>query len=128
MRRAIDLVPSPNNGITMCQGTFSTMGADVPAQIRAFHERGALHFVHFRDVRVTPERIEETFHDEGQTDMFAAMRVYQELGFAGPLRPDHVPTMEGEDNIAAGYTVLGRLFALGYIKGLAEGAAKSGAG
>jgi D-mannonate dehydratase len=36
--------------------------------------------------------------------------------------------MEGEDNIAAGYTVLGRLFALGYIKGLAEGAAKSGAG
>ena len=125
MRRAIDLAPSPHNGITMCQGTFATMGADIPAEIRSFHERGALHFVHFRDVRGTPEKFVETFHDEGQTDMFAAMRTYHELGFDGPLRPDHVPTMEGEENLAPGYDVLGRLFAIGYIKGLAEGAAKS---
>ena len=125
MRRAIDLAPSPANGITLCQGTFATMGADIPAEIRAFHERDALHFVHFRDVRGTPERFVETFHDEGQTDMFAAMRTYHELGFDGPLRPDHVPTMEGEENLAPGYDVLGRLFAIGYIKGLAEGAAKS---
>ena len=124
MRRAIDLVPSPHNGITMCQGTFATMGADIPAEIRAFAERGALHFVHFRDVRGTPERFVETFHDDGQTDMFAAMRTYHEIGFDGPLRPDHVPTMEGEENLAPGYDVLGRLFAIGYIKGLAEGAAK----
>lgn len=125
MCRAIDLAPSPHNGITMCQGTFATMGADIPAEIRSFHERGALHFVHFRDVRGTPEKFVETFHDEGQTDMFAAMRTYHELGFDGPLRPDHVPTMEGEENLAPGYDVLGRLFAIGYIKGLAEGAAKS---
>jgi mannonate dehydratase len=126
MRRAIELVPSPCNGITMCQGTFATMGADIPAEIRDFAHRGALHFVHFRDVRGTPERFVETFHDDGQTDMFAAMRTYQEVGFGGPLRPDHVPTMEGEENLAPGYDVLGRLFAIGYIKGLAEGAAKSG--
>ena len=67
----------------------------------------------------------ETFHDEGQTDMFAAMRTYQMIGFDGPLRPDHVPTMEGEENLAPGYDVLGRLFAIGYINGLAEGAAKT---
>ncbi|MDP9362693.1 MAG: mannonate dehydratase [Chloroflexota bacterium] len=125
MRRAIDLAPSPRNGITMCQGTFSTMGADVPAEIRAFGERGAIHFVHFRDVRGTPDRFLETFHDEGQTDMFAAMRVYRELGYAGPVRPDHVPTMEGEDNLAPGYNVLGRLFAIGYMKGLAEAVEKT---
>jgi mannonate dehydratase len=53
------------------------------------------------------------------------MRTYQEVGFDGPLRPDHVPTMEGEENLAPGYDVLGRLFAIGYIKGLAEGAAKT---
>jgi mannonate dehydratase len=34
--------------------------------------------------------------------------------------------MEGEENLAPGYDVLGRLFAIGYIKGLAEGAAKLG--
>jgi mannonate dehydratase len=125
MGRAIDLVPSPHNGITMCQGTFATMGADIPAEIRRFAARDALHFVHFRDVRGTPERFVETFHDEGQTDMWAAMRTYRELGFAGPLRPDHVPTMEGEENLAPGYDVLGRLFAVGYIKGLAEAAEKT---
>ena len=54
------------------------------------------------------------------------MQTYQEVGFSGPLRPDHVPTMEGEENLAPGYDVLGRLFAIGYIKGLAEGADKVG--
>jgi mannonate dehydratase len=34
--------------------------------------------------------------------------------------------MEGEENLAPGYDVLGRLFAIGYIKGLAEGAATAG--
>ena len=124
MQRAIDLVPSPNNGITMCQGTFATMGTDVGAEIRRFADRGALHFVHFRDVRGTPDKFVETFHDDGQTDMYEAMRTYAEVGFGGPVRPDHVPTMAGEDNALPGYQTLGRLFALGYIKGLAEAAAK----
>ncbi len=124
MRRAIDLRPSPNNGITLCQGSFATMNADIPAEIRAFAERGAIHFVHFRDVRGTPARFMETFHDDGQTDMFEAMRTYYEVGFRGPVRPDHVPTMEGEENLSPGYDVLGRLFAVGYIKGLAEAVAK----
>ena len=70
----------------------------------------------------------ETFHDEGQTGVFAAMRTDQEIGFDGPLRPDHVPTMEGEENLAPGYDVLGRLFAIGYIKGLTEGAARTAGG
>jgi mannonate dehydratase len=36
------------------------------------------------------------------------------------LRPDHVPTMEGDSNENAGYSSIGRLFAIGYIKGLRE--------
>ena len=76
-------------------------------------------------IRRTPERFLEAVHDEGQTDMFAAMRTYQEIGFDGPLRPDHLPTMEGEGILVPGYDVLGRHFAIGYIKGLAEGAAKT---
>ena len=126
MRRAIDLRPSPHNGITLCQGTFATMNADIPKEIRAFAARDAIHFVHFRDVRGTPARFEETFHDDGQTDMWAAMQAYQEVGYHGPVRPDHVPTMAGEDNSLPGYEVLGRLFAVGYIKGLMEGVDKSG--
>jgi mannonate dehydratase len=124
-QRVIDTVPSPYNGITFCQGNFSAMQADVPAEIRRFGKQGQIHFVHFRDVRGGPAKFEETFHDVGQTDMFATMRAYQEIGFAGPMRPDHVPTMAGEDNSHPGYEVLGRLFAIGYIKGLIEGVEKT---
>lgn len=123
MRRAIALAPSPNNGITFCQGTFATMGADIPTEIRRFGRDGVVHFVHFRDVRGTPDNFVETFHDDGQTDMYAALQAWADVGFAGPLRPDHVPTMAGEDNLAPGYQTLGRLFALGYITGLAEAVA-----
>ncbi len=128
MMRAIDLVPSPNNQVTFCQGSFATMGADIPREIRRFGERGAIGFVHFRDVRGTPARFVETFHDDGQTDMFEAMRTYRDVGFRGVVRPDHVPTMAGEANDAPGYQILGRLFALGYIKGLVEATAKSNGG
>ena len=48
------------------------------------------------------------------------MRALKEVGFDGAIRPDHVPTLEGEDNSIAGYHLLGRLWALGYIKGLLD--------
>ncbi len=122
LQQAIDLVPSEYSGITMCQGTLATAGEDIPATIRRFAKQGKLNFVHFRDVKGTPEKFEETFHDDGKTDMYAAMRTYYEVGFDGPARPDHVPTMEGEDNKNPGYELLGRLFGVGYIKGLMEAA------
>lgn len=124
-QRVIDTVPSPHNGITFCQGNFAAMGADVPREIRRFGEQGAIHFVHFRDVAGTPDKFVETFHDNGQTDMFAAMRAYEQVGFDGPLRPDHVPTLAGEDNTRPGYAVMGRLYAIGYIKGLMEAVDKT---
>lgn len=79
--------------------------------------------MHVRDVRGTPEHFIETFHDEGPTDMFAAMQAYQAVGFDGVMRPDHVPVLAGETG-EAGYTMLGRLFAVGYMRGLIEESAK----
>jgi mannonate dehydratase len=108
------------NGITFCQGNFALMTDDLPAAIHHFGEQGKIAFVHFRDVRGTPERFVECFHDDGPTDMLACMRAYREIGFEGVLRPDHVPTMEGEPNDDPGYEALGRLFAIGYIRGLQE--------
>jgi mannonate dehydratase len=121
-QRVIDMVPSDCNGITFCQGNFALMTDDVPAAIRHFGRQGKIFFVHFRDVRGTPERFVETFHDEGQTDMLACMRAYREIGFEGVLRPDHVPTLEGDSNDDPGYSSIGRLFAIGYIKGLRQAA------
>jgi mannonate dehydratase len=125
LQQAIDLVPSEYSGITLCQGTLATAGEDIPAVIRHFAKRDKLFFVHFRDVRGTPEKFEETFHDDGKTDMLEAMNTYYEVGFQGPARPDHVPTMEGEDNSNPGYELLGRLYGVGYIKGLMRAASQS---
>ena len=66
----------------------------------------------------------ESFHDEGRTDMFEALRAYRDTGYTGPMRVDHVPSMEGEENLNPGYEVLGRLYAIGYVKGLMEGVNK----
>lgn len=115
--RLVELVPSPANAIAFCQGTFSEMGIDIPATIRRLGSHIA--YVHFRDVRGTPESFVETWQDNGQTDMVEAMRAYREVGFDGPMRPDHVPQMAGEEGMP-GYTMLGRLFAYGYIRALIQ--------
>jgi mannonate dehydratase len=120
-QRAMDMIESEANAITFCQANFSLMEGPgrVPDLIRHFGDRIA--FAHFRDVRGTAESFVETFHDEGHTDMFAAMRAYRDIGFDGPIRPDHAPAMEGDPNVRPGYEALGRLFAIGYMKGLLEG-------
>lgn len=119
-QKLIDLVPSPVNGITLCQGNFALMTDDMPAVIRQFGQQGKIFFVHLRDVRGTPEKFQETFHDDGQTDMLACLRAYREVGYEGVCRPDHVPTMAGDSNDQAGYSSIGRLFAIGYLKGLRQ--------
>jgi len=126
-RRMLDIVPSENSGITFCQGNFALMPeiignqTSLPTLIREFG-REKIPFVHFRDVKGTVQRFQETFHDAGQTDLPECMRAYSEIGFTGPMRPDHVPTMAGETNEQPGYETLGRLFALGYIRGLEQAA------
>ena len=117
-QRLIDFVPSPMNTITMCQGNFTLVTEDLPSVIRKFGKK--ISFVHFRDVKGVPTKYEETWHDAGKTDMLACMRAYRDIGFDGVLRPDHVPTVEGDSNEHAGYSSFGRLYAIGYIRGLQQ--------
>jgi mannonate dehydratase len=118
--RAMALSNSPSHGITYCQANFRLMGADLAATARRFAPR--IVFVHFRDVTGTAEDFTETFHDAGPTDMPAMLRLYHELGFRGPIRVDHVPSLAGEEDLPHGYAHLGRLFATGYMKGILDAA------
>lgn len=113
--RLVALAPSDRNAICFCQGSFASMGVDIPSTIRRLGPH--IKYVHCRDVRGTPTDFAETFHDNGPTDMAAAMRAYADVGFQGTLRPDHVPMYIGETG-EPGYTMLGRLFAYGYLRGL----------
>ena len=117
--RVLDAYGSEHNGLTFCQGNFAAMGADIPAAIERFADR--IHFVHFRDIEGDADQFVETWHDDGPTDMLAAMEAYEEhVGDDVPMRPDHVPTMAGEDNANPGYHTNARLFAIGYMRGLRE--------
>ncbi len=127
--RAYALCPSPSNAVTFCQANFTLMGADLIATARHFGSRIA--FIHVRDVEGDKTDFTELFHDQGKTDQFTLMRTYRELGLDVPLRGDHVPEMAGDRLLAPdavpGYSVLGRLFANGYLKALlkSEGALTS---
>jgi len=116
--RALEMYPSKYHGLCFCQGCFAEMEVDIPATIR--HFAGKIHCAHFRDVKGTAERFAEVWPDAGPTNMLAALHAYQEVGFDGPIRPDHVPTMFGETNERPGYEISGRLFGIGYMKGLLE--------
>ena len=79
-------------------------------------------FIHVRDVEGDKTDFTELFHDQGDTDQFALMRTYREIGLDVPVRGDHVPEMAYDRVLTPegtpGYFTLGRLFANGYLKAL----------
>ena len=118
--KALELYPSDYSGITLCQGSFAAMGEDIPAVIRHYGSRRKIFFVHFRDIQGNASCFEETFHDEGMTDMKACIEAYRSVGFDGVVRTDHAPIMAGEQGDNPAYEMLGHIFATGYLKGLLE--------
>lgn len=119
IKKAIyDIHPSEILGVTMCQATFHMMGENVEQVIRDLADK--IYFVHFRNAVGNKLKFRETFHDNGDLDMGKLILLYKELGLNVPVRVDHVPTLVGEDTKVAGYAAMGRLFAIGYLKGLLE--------
>ena len=124
IRHAIyDIVKSDCLGLTMCQANFHIMGENVEQTIKEFADK--IFFIHFRNTTGNIDSFRETFHDNGELDMAKLIKLYVELGIDVPIRVDHVPTMAGEEITNAGYDALGRLFALGYLKGLLEEASEN---
>lgn len=119
VRKAVyDVLPSPNLGVTMCQANYYIMGADLEKTIAEFADK--IFFVHFRNTTGTLKKFRETFHDNGDLDMAKLLRLYRDLKIDVPIRVDHVPTLKGENPQVAGYAAQGRLFAIGYLKGLLQ--------
>lgn len=118
INKAIHIVNSPNLGVTMCQATYLMMGEDLYDVIPRLAEK--IFLVHFRNAVGNKFRFRETFHDNGLIDMADIMKLYKKCGVNVPIRVDHVPLMAGEKQETAGYTALGRLFALGYLKGIMQ--------
>lgn len=119
IKKAIyDIHPSEILGVTMCQACYCMMGENVEQVVRDFGDKNF--FVHFRNATGNKFKFHETFHDNGDLDMAKMILLYKELGLNVPVRVDHVPTLVGENTEVAGYAAMGRLFAIGYLKGLLE--------
>lgn len=117
IKKALAIGRSENLGLTMCQACFHTMGEDLTRVIPEMKDK--IFFVHFRNVTGSCSDFRETFHDNGDIPMGEMIRLYRDCGINVPIRVDHVPTMAGESD-TTGYTALGRLYAIGYLKGLLE--------
>ncbi|MBQ9773667.1 MAG: mannonate dehydratase [Clostridia bacterium] len=119
IRRAVTgIVKSESLGITMCQANYYIMGENLENVIEEFADR--IFMVHFRNTTGVPMHFRETFHDNGDIDMAKLMKVYVKNGVNVPIRVDHVPTMAGEVSTLPGYDAMGRLFAIGYLKGILD--------
>jgi mannonate dehydratase len=118
IEKAVNIVKSPNLGVTMCQATYHMMGEDLYEILPKLVDK--IFFVHFRNAVGNKLNFRETFHDNGEINMPEIMKLYKKLGIDVPIRVDHVPLMAGEKQELAGYTALGRLYAIGYLKGIME--------
>jgi mannonate dehydratase len=114
MKRLMETVPSEANCLNFCQGTLAEMGVDVIEAIRYFGSRGKIQHVHFRNVRGSVPRFDESFIDDGDVDMLQALRTYKEVGYTGTIMPDHWPRVVGDSPL------IGEAHALGYLKALME--------
>ena len=114
--RVFTMVPSERNAMLFCQGCVAEMGEDVPSAIRRIGSLGKIVYVHFRNIRGTPKKFQEVFIDEGDVDMYEAMRAYKEVGFQGPFMMDHTPRFPNPDST----WWAGRAFAVGYMRALIQ--------
>jgi mannonate dehydratase len=124
LRRLTTLVDDPANGVTFCTGSLgSSAENDLPAMIRAVGSRGRLHFMHCRNVRRTGERsFHETAHptEFGSVNMGEVMLALRDVGFEGPMRPDH-GRMIWDEQGRPGYGLYDRALGAMYLQGLWEG-------
>ena len=113
-RRVTELVPSDRNGLLFCVGCFTEMGADVPAELSFFGERGKLAWVHFRNTSGSTDRFNENFPELGDTDLYRAMVACRDAGYEGYFTPDHCIDIEGDSSWGHRYWA----YALGFIRAL----------
>ncbi len=128
LRRVVETVPSPSNGITFCPGSLATHRSN---NVLAIAERLWPHFVfcHFRNIRFLSDGVYdgetafiETYHadERGAVPIPALLKLLHERGCTAPFRADHAPGMFGHD-LNFGYGLASRAHGLSYLQGILAG-------
>lgn len=126
IKRMLEAVDDPHNGITLCTGSLGTnLKNDLPDIIRSIP--GRIHFAHIRNLWFnSQDDFEESAHlsSDGTFDMYEIVKALYDIGFDGPIRPDHGRMIWGEKAMP-GYGLYDRALGAAYICGLWEAIKKS---
>jgi mannonate dehydratase len=124
--KLLNAVDAKFNGITLCTGSYgSNPKNDICDIIRA--TKGRIHFAHVRNIiHHAPGKFDEAAHlsSDGSLDMYEIMKTLYEVGFDGPVRPDHGRAIWGEVAMP-GYGLYDRALGATYLNGLIEAIEKS---
>ena len=117
-------VPSTNNGLTLCSGSFgASKNNDLIRMAAKYTKQGRVHFVHLRNVKWTDDHDSFCevghFSKAGSLDMAGIVEALVENGFDGYVRPDHGRNIWGETG-KPGYGLYDRALGCTYINGLFE--------
>ena len=126
INRLMKAVDDPHNGVTFCSGSYGTnLNNDLPDMIRSL--KGRIHFAHVRNLKFhSPDNFEEAAHlsADGNFDMYEIVKALYDIGFEGPIRPDH-GRMIWDEVAMPGYGLYDRALGAAYICGLWEAIEKS---
>ena len=118
----LSAVDNPHNGLTFCAGSLSAgIQNDVVALARKYAKR--THFVHLRSCHIFPNGdFTEASHLGGRADIIELAHIFERENPCLPMRVDHGMTMLGDESRGynAGYSFLGRMFALGQVQGILD--------
>lgn len=124
LRRILEMYAGPCHGLCFCSGSLGASAHnDLPGMIRQFGKMGRIHFVHLRNVkRTAPRGFYESGHRsaDGSLDMADLVSAFEDVGYHGPVRPDHGRMIWGESG-HPGYGLFDRALGATYLAGLWEG-------
>ena len=116
----LNAVDNPHNGFTFCAGSLSA-GAHNNVVEMAKKYANRTWFVHLRSCHIFENGdFTEASHLGGRADIIELARIFEKANPNLPMRVDHGMTMLGDENRGynAGYSFLGRMFALGQVQGI----------
>jgi mannonate dehydratase len=124
LERLTRIVDHPANGVTVCTGSLGADPSnDLPAIVRQLGARDRIGFMHCRNVlRTAPHTFREVAHPSefGSVNMREVLVALRDVGYAGPVRPDHGRMIWAEEG-RPGYGLFDRALGAMYLRGLWEG-------